>query len=107
MNAELIPTSRALARIVLFNTFLMETIGSNIILPCKTVGKPKPQVYWFDNKQQLISNQNPRIRVLQDGELSFENLLWSDMGTYTCVARNAFSKDSIETFVYPMLVRIN
>lgn len=86
----------------------MESIGSDIILPCKVVGSPKPEIFWIDNNnEQIVNGQDPRIKVMPDGELQIRELVWPDMGVYTCVARNEFSKDLETTFVYPFLVRIN
>lgn len=44
---------------------------------------------------------------MSSGELIIQDLRWSDMGQYTCVARNALGKDFIETFVYPTIVSSN
>lgn len=49
----------------------------------------------------MIGAQNPRQKVLPNGDLLISPLRWSDMGTYTCIARNPISKDTAETFVYP------
>lgn len=82
----------------------MEPMNSDIILPCKTVGTPKPDIFWIDNnKNKIISNEDSRVMVMPDGELRIKNLDWLDMGDYTCVASNDFSKDSITTFVYPLV----
>ncbi|XP_055716795.1 neural/ectodermal development factor IMP-L2 isoform X1 [Phlebotomus papatasi] len=90
-------------RIVLYYTVVLELLGSDIVLPCNTIGRPRPDIYWLDGNDNLISGQEPRYRVLPTGELIITNLKWSDMGGFTCVARNALAKDTITTFVYPVL----
>lgn len=55
----------------------------------------------LDTEQTMIGTQNPRLKVLPNGDLLISPLRWSDMGTYTCIARNPISKDTAETFVYP------
>lgn len=104
LGMNMIPLAHPRVRIVLFNTVVMEPMNSDIILPCKTIGMPKPDVFWIDNnKNKIISNEDSRVMVMPDGELRIKNLDWLDMGDYTCVASNDFSKDSITTFVYPLV----
>lgn len=33
----------------------MDTIGSDVLLPCVAVGNPVPQVYWLDKDNSLIT----------------------------------------------------
>lgn len=88
-------------RILSFYTTVFASIGKTILLPCKAAGRPHPEIYWLDAEQNVISAQNSRQKVLQNGDLLISPLRWSDMGTYTCIARNPISKDTAETFVYP------
>lgn len=88
-------------RVLSFYTTLFASIGKTIVLPCKAAGRPHPEIYWLDTEQNMIGAQNARQKVLPNGDLLISPLRWSDMGTYTCIARNAISKDSAETFVYP------
>lgn len=89
-------------RILSFYTTVFASIGKSIVLPCKASGKPHPEMFWLDSEQNLISSQqNGRHKILPNGDLLISPLRWSDMGTYTCIARNPVSKDMAETFVYP------
>lgn len=91
------------ARVTLHYKALFEYMGSTVILPCKTVGRPLPEVTWKNEEGNVISSmQDPRFRTLATGELVINNLRWADMGSYTCVAKNAISKDEAETFLYPI-----
>lgn len=64
LNTNMIPLTHPKVRIVLFNTIVMELMGTDLILPCKAVGSPKPDIFWIDaNNEQIISNQDPRFKV--------------------------------------------
>lgn len=96
--------ARSPARIVLFNTIYLDNIGSDIVLPCKAVGNPIPEIIWLDPSERVIGGTNDgRLSILSDGELRIRSIRWDDMGVYTCVARNSATQDSISTFLYPML----
>lgn len=88
-------------RVLSFYSTIFASIGKSIVLPCKAAGRPHPEIFWLDTEQNMIGTQNPRQKVLPNGDLLISPLRWSDMGTYTCIARNAISKDTAETFVYP------
>lgn len=91
------------ARVTLHYKALFEYMGSRVILPCKTVGRPLPEITWKNEEGNAISSmQDPRFRTLATGELVINDLRWADMGSYTCVAKNAISKDEAETFLYPI-----
>ncbi|XP_077283499.1 ecdysone-inducible gene L2 isoform X2 [Arctopsyche grandis] len=102
LNKEIL-TAPSKPRIVLYYSVIMENIGNTLIVPCKVVGNPRPDIYWIDNEESIIPLQHPRIKIMRTGELVIHGLRWSDMGGYTCVAKNPISKDTITTFVYPML----
>lgn len=92
------------ARITLFYSVIFETIGNSILLPCQASGRPRPKMMWTRDEEDVLAAGDPRVRVLDTGELFISELKWVDMGLYVCVAENAISKDSISTFVYPLLV---
>lgn len=91
------------ARIILYYSVLFDAIGTNVILPCKATGRPDPDIYWLDPDDNIISGRDHRLRVHPSGSLYISGLRWSDMGTYTCIAKNALDKDSVSTFVYPIM----
>lgn len=87
-------------RIVVFYKIYVDTIGNNIVLPCRAKGHPKPHVTWFDNFGAAIK-KNPRMKVLRSGELVIKSLRWPDMGEFTCHATNMFGTQIVKTFIYP------
>lgn len=91
------------ARVTLHYKALFEYMGSTVVLPCKAVGRPVPEITWKNEEgNAVLSMQDPRFHMLPTGELIINDLRWADMGSYTCVAKNAISKDEAETFLYPI-----
>lgn len=35
---------------------MMETMGNDVVLPCVNTGIPRPQVYWIDGQNNLITS---------------------------------------------------
>lgn len=92
------------ARILSYYPTIFTPIGKTVILPCKATGRPNAEILWLDGEQNVIDSQNSRQKVLQSGDLLISPLRWTDMGIYTCIARNPISKDSAETFLYPSVI---
>lgn len=95
-------------RIVAYYTVIFEMMGQDVLLPCVAVGQPRPDVLWLDAAGKVVGPVNAvgggsRLRVTKAGELLITNLMWSDMGTYRCVAHSPAGKDAVTTFVYPVL----
>lgn len=91
--------------IVYSYSLYLDTVGSNIILPCQVYSHDHlnpPQIYWM-TADGIINDKNPRYKLLQGGDLLITDLQWEDMGAYQCIARNSIGEDSAETFVYPAL----
>lgn len=87
-------------RIVVSYGMYVDNIGTNVVLPCRVKGHPKPVVTWRDSKGMLVK-KNPRMKVLRSGELVITPLLWTDMGEFICYATNVFGTSRAKTFVYP------
>ncbi|KAI5100042.1 muscle, skeletal receptor tyrosine-protein kinase isoform 1 precursor [Silurus meridionalis] len=66
-------------------TLLLE---SKAVLPCVTLGYPKPDISWIKGGD-LIKVDN-RISVLDFGSLKIHNIRKEDAGQYRCVAQNSF-----------------
>lgn len=95
-------------RIVSYYNVMFELMGHDVFLPCVAVGQPRPDVLWLNGDGKVIGQANAvgggsRLRVTKGGELLISDLMWSDMGTYKCVAHSPVGKDVVTTFVYPVL----
>uniref|UniRef100_A0A673HXP8 Muscle, skeletal receptor tyrosine-protein kinase-like n=1 Tax=Sinocyclocheilus rhinocerous TaxID=307959 RepID=A0A673HXP8_9TELE len=63
-------------------------VESKAVLPCLTLGYPKPDISWI--KEDDLIKVNSRISVLESGSLKINNIKKEDAGQYRCVARNSF-----------------
>uniref|UniRef100_A0A3Q3J6G5 receptor protein-tyrosine kinase n=1 Tax=Monopterus albus TaxID=43700 RepID=A0A3Q3J6G5_MONAL len=63
-------------------------IESKAVLPCVTLGNPKPDVTWL--KDDELIKVNDRVTILDYGALKIHNIKKEDAGQYRCVARNSF-----------------
>ncbi|XP_055973278.1 muscle, skeletal receptor tyrosine-protein kinase isoform X5 [Sorex fumeus] len=61
--------------------------GLKAVLPCTTMGNPKPSVSWIKGESTL--RENSRIAVLESGSLRIHNVQKEDAGHYRCVAKNS------------------
>ncbi|XP_038203771.1 muscle, skeletal receptor tyrosine-protein kinase isoform X2 [Arvicola amphibius] len=61
--------------------------GLKAVLPCTTMGNPKPSVSWIKGDSTL--RENSRIAVLESGSLRIHNVQKEDAGQYRCVAKNS------------------
>ncbi|RXN38860.1 skeletal receptor tyrosine kinase-like protein [Labeo rohita] len=63
-------------------------VESKAVLPCLTLGYPKPEISWI--KEDDLIKVNSRISVLESGSLKINNIKKEDAGQYRCAARNSF-----------------
>ncbi|KAM8802526.1 muscle, skeletal receptor tyrosine-protein kinase isoform 4-T4 [Rhynchonycteris naso] len=82
--------------------------GLKAVLPCTTMGNPKPSVSWIKGDSAL--RENSRIAVLESGSLRIHNVQKEDAGHYRCVAKNslgtAYSKlVKLEVEVFARILR--
>ncbi|XP_008580816.1 PREDICTED: muscle, skeletal receptor tyrosine-protein kinase isoform X3 [Galeopterus variegatus] len=82
--------------------------GLKAVLPCTTMGNPKPSVSWIKGDSAL--RENSRIAVLESGSLRIHNVQKDDAGQYRCVAKNslgtAYSKlVKLEVEVFARILR--
>lgn len=92
-------------RILVSYKAYIDVIGSNVMLPCRVRGHPRPTITWTwknnNGTSGTVTKHNPRMKVLRSGELIISPLRWSDMGEFTCHATNMFGSQYANTFVYP------
>jgi len=95
------------ARIVQWRKQILSKSGGTIRLVCETTGYPAPAVTWHKmanrglESHRLITNDDPRVTIMPNGDLIIDPLEWSDMGNYQCQASNEFGADHVKTFLYP------
>ncbi|KAM9425767.1 muscle, skeletal receptor tyrosine-protein kinase [Pholidichthys leucotaenia] len=69
-------------------TNLTLLVESKAVLPCVTLGNPKPEVTWL--KDDELIKVSERVTVLDYGALKIHTIQKEDAGQYRCVARNSF-----------------
>ncbi|KAM4808594.1 muscle, skeletal receptor tyrosine-protein kinase [Rhinophrynus dorsalis] len=71
--------------------------GVKAVLPCNTLGNPKPSVSWIKGENAV--KENARIAILESGSLRIQKVQREDVGQYRCVAKNslgtAYSKPAM------------
>lgn len=80
---------------------IFQDIGTDLVLTCRVFSNTKSQIFWQDPEDNIVYGNDGRMQVLPSGDLLINGLRWSDMGNFTCVAKNVHGKDSAITFVYP------
>ncbi|KAK9499659.1 hypothetical protein O3M35_002666 [Rhynocoris fuscipes] len=94
-----------LPRITRYSPVVMQNIGTDVKLVCRTQGFPRPDVYWTDKSGNILdTSAGSRFKILDSGDLIIKSVRWPDMGNYMCAAENRFGKDITSTFLYPMMV---
>ncbi|NWI60418.1 HMCN1 protein, partial [Calyptomena viridis] len=69
--------------------------GQQVAIPCSAQGIPAPAVTWFRGTSAVPINGGHFTQGL-DGALGISSIQLPDSGTYTCVARNAAGRDTVE-----------
>ncbi|MBN3297786.1 MUSK kinase, partial [Amia calva] len=62
--------------------------GSKAVLPCVTLGNPKPDISWI--KDEDLVKVSDRISIMDYGALKIQDIQKPDAGQYRCVAKNSF-----------------
>ncbi|XP_063306235.1 matrix-remodeling-associated protein 5 [Pelobates fuscus] len=68
------------------------------VLPCETVGEPKPSISWTKVSTGAVMTANTKIQrfeVLDNGTLHILNLQLQDRGQYLCTAQNLHGSDKM------------
>lgn len=73
---------------------VMSYPGEKVLLECAAVGVPKPELYWIKEDPDGRSNLLPI-----SGTLIIEHLAPSDVGKYSCVAKNIAGNTSTTAIV--------
>ncbi|VDO30637.1 unnamed protein product [Onchocerca flexuosa] len=75
--------------------------GTTVRLDCEVTGKPRPTITWYFNGKKLKRSRKYEMN-LEQTNLNIYPFLERDVGTYTCIAENAYGR--IETSAEARLV---
>jgi hypothetical protein len=70
------------ARIHMWTHNILELIGSEVQLFCRSSGLPTPTTSWVGPEDNPIINSE-KYKILESGDLLIRDLTWDDMGNYT------------------------
>lgn len=65
-----------------------QDVLTTVVIPCKAVGSPPLNVRWYRNAVPVSDLQDPRISVLEDGQLHIGEAQPSDSGIFQCFVSN-------------------
>lgn len=82
------------AKIVSFGDKVVSLWKSNVSLPCRTIGRPVPNLRWYYRDKAIKGSE--RHHVNQDGSLDIYLLSSEDEGTYSCKVKNELGKEEID-----------
>ncbi|KAM4795701.1 matrix-remodeling-associated protein 5 [Rhinophrynus dorsalis] len=70
----------------------------DVVIPCETVGDPKPAITWTKVASGTVLSTGKRMQrfeVLENGTLFIQNLQLQDRGQYVCTAQNQHGFDKM------------
>ena len=63
------------------------TLGNSVVLYCRVVGWPKPQITWWRGNS-MLPRSSKKFEQYREGSLSIKRVSLFDLGPYTCQAYN-------------------
>ena len=69
------------------------TVGSPLILHCKAMGSPHPDITW---QKDGLSVNTSHVTLLSNGSLYISSTLAQDAGRYSCRATNVAGSTSVQ-----------
>ncbi|EEC16694.1 peroxidase, putative [Ixodes scapularis] len=63
--------------------------GVKVNFSCKAEGEPRPSITWQHDGDEVSTDQDNRVEILDDGTLVIHSSRIEDIGTYKCRAENA------------------
>jgi len=94
-------TEEGKPEIAMWRPTMMVEEGSLVVLPCRVNHPHDQEISWTDGRGDDIGN-DVRFVVRDTGDLVISSVTWSDMGQYSCTARNIRGTTSVNTFLYPL-----
>lgn len=73
---------------ITINSLKVVNSGENALFNCTVSGSPIGRVQWFHNGETLLTEGNPRLRLLNNLALSVVDVTRHDKGMYQCVVQN-------------------
>lgn len=70
--------------------------GAAVLLDCRALAEPEPQVYWVTPRGRKVTGdtRSGRYTLSGEGTLAIADVRAEDSGRYTCVAQNAEGADT-------------
>ncbi|GFT00377.1 zwei Ig domain protein zig-2 [Trichonephila clavipes] len=90
------------ARVHMWTHTRLEIMGTDVQLFCRPRGDPRPHVMWKGPNNKSL-NDPKKYELLPNGDLIVKHIMWSDMGGYTCQAKNSEGTDEVLVFLYPTM----
>ena len=87
--------------ISMWRPMMMVEEGSVVVLPCRVKHPQDLEISWTNGRGDGVGN-DVRFVVQDNGDLVISSVTWSDMGQYTCTAKNMKGTSSVNTFLYPL-----
>ncbi|GFT79998.1 zwei Ig domain protein zig-4 [Nephila pilipes] len=90
------------ARVHMWTHTRLEIMGSDVQLFCRPRGDPRPHVMWKGPDDKPL-NDPKKYELLPNGDMIVKHIMWTDMGGYTCQAKNSEGTDEALVFLYPTM----
>ncbi|KAK6493207.1 ADAMTS-like protein 1 [Huso huso] len=79
------------------HTVLLRSWINLLVVKCEAVGNPEPTISWSKNGEQLKASS--RVGMLPDGSLQIFSPSETDVGFYTCTARNSIGATALSSTI--------
>ncbi|XP_066101631.1 leucine-rich repeat neuronal protein 1 [Saccopteryx bilineata] len=79
-----------------FPACLNVDIGATVLLDCRAMAEPEPEIYWVTplGNKITVETLSDRYKLSGEGTLEIASIRTEDSGRYTCVAQNVEGADT-------------
>ncbi|XP_014352403.1 neural cell adhesion molecule L1-like protein isoform X2 [Latimeria chalumnae] len=74
-------------------------VGKNISLHCSVFGSPEPGISWLKKNLSVLSLEDPRYLMHDNGSLKIIETQKEDSGFYTCLSNNSLGEKRIKAIL--------